>query len=474
MKIECRIGVLSQGLEGLGVLQNLNGFVAQHYRAASNRAIELDCKGPFNSRRQLPSNSPATALQLHEALVDVTKNPIRGPVSRIGVLLAHSYRQRTDAFGIMFDRGFTTPDDPNAAGVFTLVPREGCAIFIGAIQALRGTGEDFVHEVFFTTVHELGHVFNLLHEYRWPNFMLSSDKNATYGPSAFRFDANQQGWLSRCRPDNLYVMPGGMPFGDRGPSGNMDSPRQKTTSSSSFGLELSIDCTPREFWRFEPVQLEIGLRKIGGEALYQKVPDELDPGYKSFRIMIEEPNGERRLYRSTKHFCGAPGFLKITTGKPFRRDLAIFGQSGGYTFKSSGVHRLWAEFDTKKGVLRSNKLEIFIKPEHNVDDERDLYNKYLSNPRASKVLFHREDLSDGKGIRILKECMDSFPKAWSTGEIHYTLGKAIIVQAESNAKSASKQYLKASEHIKRALDFKFLGEYRRQKSIEILDELSQR
>jgi hypothetical protein len=168
--------------------------------------------------------------------------------------------------------------------------------------------------------------------------------------------------------------------------------------------------------------------------------------------MIEDPVGERRLYCPTKHFCGVGHVRKVEANAPFQRDLPIFGQAGGYTFRRVGVHRLWVEFETNDGALRSNTLDVFVKPEYGPDPLREHAREHLSNPRVATVLFHREDLSDGKGLRALAKYIDSFPHAPSAADIHYALGRAWLARAERVRKNVAVLHQQAAERLKRALD----------------------
>src|SRR5208282_2946288 len=177
MQFECRIAELNSGLAQFGQLPQLAEFIEQHFFAGSNGDIVITCYDPKAVAKPLPAAQAVSALQLHTTLVDLTNNstvPTGKPVSRIGVLLADSYAAFAPALGVMFDRGFTTEDDPNAAGMFTAVPRQGCAIFLGSIFKLRHTDAQYLEEVRFTAVHELGHVFNLQHDTDSINFMTPS------------------------------------------------------------------------------------------------------------------------------------------------------------------------------------------------------------------------------------------------------------------------------------------------------------
>ena len=82
--------------------------------------------------------NPVTAFDLHSTLRTLVGNPPPSEkVSRIGVLLAHSYRPRTTLFGVMFDRGFETEDDPNDARSLPMSHAKDVLSFSALLQ-LRG------------------------------------------------------------------------------------------------------------------------------------------------------------------------------------------------------------------------------------------------------------------------------------------------------------------------------------------------
>jgi len=100
----------------------------------------------------------------------------------------------------------------------------------------------------------------------------------------------------------------------------------------------------RSFFYFEPVELDVVLSAPSSANRSFRVPDCIDPGYGAFRIWIEEPSGERRIYRSPRIYCAHDELIFVGPKKPFRRDISIFGESGGFTFRRAGVHKVWAEF----------------------------------------------------------------------------------------------------------------------------------
>src|SRR6185503_9038109 len=144
----------------------------------------------------LPGN-PATSLRLHQGLKRLTRNRANEPrVLRIGLIFANRYAHGGGGtLGAMFDRGFATDDDAFGGENQFQLPREGSALFLGAIQAIRPSSDEFLTQTFFTAVHELGHLFNLLHS-SGTNYMAQSRLDRTHEPDYFKFSQAQVGWLS--------------------------------------------------------------------------------------------------------------------------------------------------------------------------------------------------------------------------------------------------------------------------------------
>ncbi|MDF5995853.1 hypothetical protein P4200_19590 [Pseudomonas aeruginosa] len=160
----------------------------------------------------------------------------------------------------------------------------------------------------------------------------------------------------RCATD-VDVMPGGSIFRD---FGYQDKRAGRAAASGQLALDVSTSSD--EFWPMEPIMLNIRLSVTGTSKAV--VPAEVDPGYKRFRVMIRDPDGSVRLYRSPLRFCSQGASIEISAESPFVRDLPLFGQAGGYTFKAAGLHQVWAELDvTGRKLLRSNVCEINVLPE---------------------------------------------------------------------------------------------------------------
>lgn len=396
--INCFVGVLKAGL-------NLppNTFVrggktiADCFREGSITAsglpdIDLVVDDSRKDKCRISSQIATDTFQLQKALSKLTGNlPITGEgVDNIGLIFADRFSAHDTVWGLMFDYGFNPQGQEAVGGNFIAVPREGCAVFLDPIRAARISDADFHDEVFFTAVHELGHVFNLWH-IEDPKCFLSTSNPAkvfTDADKAYQFHPDHIKFLAQCS-SSKFVRPGGSPWEVRG----MVSPQGQLPAQAPrpyFGLDLIIDMAQREFWNFEPVELEIRLCVAAGVEKTFTVPDSIDPGYPEFRIMIENPLGERYLYRSPRHYCLNPAVITVAPDQGFERDISIFGQAGGYTFQSPGVHRIWALFSLPGGeLLKSNELDVNVLPASPDSEEFCMLRSVLTQPRHAKLLYHR-------------------------------------------------------------------------------------
>lgn len=399
---------------------------------------------------------------LHSALFEFTDLQF-GPAaaSKIGLLLAGAYAPRPDIFGLMFDQAFT----PNSGLVPGLSAREGGAIFLSAIAAGRPQERDFFEEVAFTGVHELGHVFNL--EHSAPNsFMASSAGRPT--PFSFQgcaFAPAEQKWLANCSHSNS-VWPGGSAFGEFGVlAANM------ATHPSLFkerrDVSLKIGMSQDHFWPFEPVELDVELSVTKGAAV---VSDTLDPGYDTFCIWIEEPDGCRRRYRSPRHYCGSGSRLRITQAAPFRRDISIFGEAGAFTFRKVGVHQVFVTFESGHRRLKSNTLEVLVKAPADTEAYRRA-REHLSHIDVAQTLYHRRlTTSRARKLSAMTDFCKAYPRSPASSMLHYALGRALASKAgrQRNIDLAKEAWGTAKLHLRQAARRKSLGDHRREKAEALL------
>ena len=434
--------------------------VAHPIEEASDGDIQLSVK------RQVveAGNSSGTVStdQLHRHLEKATGFQ-RGSkrVDNIGLLVADAYQPRPDFFGLMFDSKFSPSfEDPWAS-----TPREGCAVFLGGIEAGRSSKQARLDEALYTAIHELAHVFNIQHSDP-PSYMAqSAGLPQAFNLSDRKFTEQERKLLAQCSTSK-HIWPGGSAFEDLG---TLVAANASTLSLAQTDLRLEVGVSQDSFWAFEPVELDVVLRLGTHARAPVAIRDKLDPGYHEFKIWIEEPSGERRIYRTPKHFCGTKRNISLLPGGAFKRDITLFGESGAYTFRTAGRHRVWVTLAlSHRKFLISNQVEIEVRPERPDDRYFAAASGLLRRDPVAQLLFHRElDRSRRRWLGVLEEFCIAFPRRPSTAMIRYALGCSLTRHADAlrAAGRASGAVTRASRmHLKAAAARKQIGDYRCQRA----------
>ena len=323
----------------------------------------------------------------------------------------------------------------------------------------------------FNCVHELGHVFNLQHWLDEPNFLSNSPPKGRlpeeYGNNYLRFIKSHTNLL-REEPLPPTTWPGGSNFANTGLHADADVARAGRRGRRRFGLDLRIGLQRHAIAYFDPIELDVELRVLPGLTRRFRLLDQVDPGYQSFRVWIEEPNRERRLYRCPRQYCRPQRLLTITPTRPFRRDVnSIFGESGGYTFQRAGVHRLWVEFDPASDPpLRSNIVELEIVPIGKIDQAaRECRTLFTSRP-GKVLLYHRIDNSGGNATREFLAFAEQFPRSPLAAEALYAVARSHAVNTSRVSGTEREVILGDTVPILRRLaDRSVLSEHKRMKCI---------
>jgi len=395
-------------------------FLQQHFFDNSRNVIDLRPHNHVQQKALVRDDArEVDALDLHEAAEKLTGN-VPGPnrIERIALILADRYKSHPGVFGVMFDRGFTTVDDANGNSRFVTIPREGCAIFLGAIEALRGRRQDFDREVEFTTIHELGHIFNLDHVESPSSFMATSRSDAPYADEYFEFFNGQRDWLAECA-SNPLVYPGGSIF--KPVSGLNDT---RTERVAATAIKLQIGVASAEFPCARPVELDVRLQMSAPAETRMYVPQRLDPGYPQFRLWIIGPDGERRLFRSPRRYYAPCSRVLVTPQKPMQRDISIFESAEGATFARPGVYQLQAEFDLgARGWIKSNILAVTaLVNRAELPLERLAL---LSDARVRRFLYYRCEKADPPILRLLEAHLEKDLADPGANDLRYAVIRAL-------------------------------------------------
>ncbi|WP_367874181.1 hypothetical protein [Luteolibacter sp. Populi] len=461
------------------ILALLREKIPGHFGEGSGNDIDLVLENAVLDPFRFRAGPLVSSLELHLALEGLVGSGA-GAARKVGLIFAGGYAFKPGIFGLMFDRGFRTNDDENPR--FTTPARQGCAVFLDPIGRLRAPGipdrntsQDFQKEVLFTATHELGHVFNLGHQENLNNFMRSSLPGSVFPAAAFKFLEGQKRILSRCSRD-VHVEPGGSKWGDLGPDidirdgGVYDRPPGNLPVDPKSPLRLQIGLAMTAFHYYQPMELDVKLGLARGTKASVTVPDRVDCGYPDFTLWIEDSDGEIRRYRPLNHYCSLPGDLEIKPGKPFRRDISIFGQAGGYTFRKTGPHRIWAEFQIPGGrCIRSNVLDFeLLGPGRKMQSRAD-HRKLVQI--AGPALFYRSLHLGSRSGRALKQLADSKGKDFIADRAAacYSLGRILAKRALAEKGKADART--AIRHLSVAAGYEDIGINRRHIALELTRQL---
>ena len=440
-------------------------------------SIDIDAT-PLSRPFEILADGAVGAFSLHTMLRKLTGNPLsRRPVDTIALIVARAYRGNPAAFGMMFDEGYVHDGDPadNVDAPEVLgPPREGCAVFIDAIAAKRGRrgSAAFLHELTFTALHELGHVFNLQHQNHENNVMKESAKYDSVPPVNFRLSEADRVRLS-LNPLPLHHHPGGSDFG-RGASASAPLVWKPAAPDVPSDLRLKVALSHVKAYPFEPVELDVEISLARDARGRRRIRNAVDPGYDSFRIWIEDPVGARRTLRSPRRYCGDTGWLTITRDRPFRRDISIGREAGGPVFRQGGVHRISAEINLgARGVLRSNAVPLRIRDLTEVS-RADAAARIFLESRPGVVLGYSRLWCGSEDVsRRAMDLLSAFPnESWSP-LLRYSILRASVTAARAGRRANPTSHAGALRELAAiAVDDPRLGEHRANAVREALDDIS--
>lgn len=386
-------------------------YVCNHFnRSFRTVRLEQDCTSgvtPFVSYNTglLPSGGPARVLSINTAYQEAGVEMINAGISNVvpivnitspankwsdaelhasmvnnfslyqnlpqwAVWLLHAYEHELGAglYGIMFDQQG--------------LQRQGCAVFY---RGIGGVTAEQKRLQLYTTVHELGHCFNLLHSWQksyasppkpnipgslsWMNYpwYFPGGPAAFWNAFPFRFDPVEVAHIRHGFRNDVIM--GGNPFtvGSSLDRDNGAAFEDNVENHSSLYLELETKPT---YVLGEPICLETKLKTNSMKSTQVVNCLHADMGFVT--IGIRKPGGEIVVYEPVAEKCVEPSFTVLNGQNPsiyessyigFSKDGIVFDQVGNYQLKAIYYH-------TDGSQIISNTISLRVKnPVTAKDDE---------------------------------------------------------------------------------------------------------
>lgn len=330
---------------------------------------------------------------------NILPEPTTRPVNDIAILFCPGSWSGEGLYGLMFDY-----DAPGFFSSYNGVPRQACAIFLDEFDSISG------EQQVWTAIHELGHVFNLIHDDTNSSFM-ATDKTAIGVESGFTgYDCDH---LAAAGRGNYEYAAGG----DNFKGGTASSLRH----SHSTRWALRATSGKDHYLVGESIVLDLGLYLLGGVT--SCVP-RLDPGYPSFKIWIETPDGERIQHHTPLSFCGlGQKPITVAVGTPLENNPRLTLNKFKLNFSHAGVYKISADYyleeDGKVVCAHSNTVEAEITRPKNIVEES--ISSFLRKPEIARFVNYKGVILKPKQQKALQKLADEHPDHESVQHVRYAL-----------------------------------------------------
>jgi len=368
--------------------------------------------------------------ELHDAMEAHWSAFANRPQWKLWLFIAELY---ADDFtgGIIFDANIDEPGgvDRQGSAIFTLCPWFHTTTG-GYIVDNPPEAEAVQRELFFNTIHESGHAFNLYHPHHgfsatpWdaPDWMPvtqdaqtltwmaypematqaatgSTDNNATwfYNNFGFRFDDE----------DNLFLRHAPASYVQMGNEDWGQNHGRVSQASLDRRLELVVRSRRKIVELGESVFLELRLRNINNKPIMAH--SNLDPGDGLIQLAITNPRGERRPFIPFVHTRTRAQQETLEPGGSLYHSVNLAIGKFGFPFKEPGPYRIEASYRNIHGGTAAAIMQVWVRPPANYDDMPVI--SELFNARIGRVLYVG-------GSRLMEDVNDKID--WIQGR----LGKA--------------------------------------------------
>ena len=370
------------------------------------------------------ANSAWSDAELHAAMVKHFSRWKDVPQWAVWLLHARLHDLGTGLLGIMFDQQGKQ--------------RQGCAVFYAGIG---GTTADQQRLQLYTTVHEIGHCFNLLHSWQkslaippqpdrpaavsWMNYpwRFPGGPGAFWSAFPFRFDAQELVHIRHGFQQDVIM--GGNPF--RVGSALEDLTSWEDPVEDRSGLRLELEA-PASFGYGEPVTVQIRVHSFDPRGI--TVTRHLRPRDGNVQIAIAQPSGRVTIYEPLLQHCVSDAdAISLGNGSSSYADTGFihYGQDGFY-FDQPGTYRLRARYTGPDGsIVVSPITTIRVRPPVTAEDG-EVADLLFGDEQGTLMYLVGSDLDE------LQSGNDALTRVWEEYPTHPLAGFARLIQGVNAAR----------------------------------------
>jgi len=284
--------------------------------------------------------------QLHTLMADYAQSDLKHRRFALHLLWLSKSTDK-HVLGVMFDHG---KQDINQ------LPRQGAAVFAGAIRDSSKSSTQSASRLLKTAVHEMGHMLNLVHPFaihadghKSLSFMNYENRypggeKSFWKHFAFRFSESEMAFLRHAHFSD--IVPGGACFGcaqqGKHSADGYTAIRPETTQSD-FTVELLPPASGALFAFAQPVILGLRFSNHSGRAI-SVPPSFLDPKTGTAEILIERENSNGQpplTFRPITQRCTlACRLIEVAAGKTLEDNLNLSFGSQGFPFAEPGNYHI--------------------------------------------------------------------------------------------------------------------------------------
>ena len=376
-------------------------------------------------------NAKWSDMEMHDAMQTYWSRFSNNAQWAMWVFFASLHEQGTSLGGVMFDTIGTNE-------------RQGTAIFCDSFINNAPAGDPNPaawrqRMKFWTTVHEMGHAFNLAHSWQkelvWngygPWIPLQDDNEArSFMNYPYRVQGSQQKFFEdfefrfidseylflRHAPQE-FVQPGNKAFFDH--HGLEDIGIEIGTD---FNLELRVHRKADHFEFMEPVRIEAKLKNVSSKP--KVIPQHIFDSFENLTIVIQKKDGSTRRW--------APFARKLfePTMHVLQPDQAIYGSVpvgfglNGWDMSEPGYYDVRAMVEMEDLHYVSNTLRVRIAPP--VSYEQEYWAQDYFSTDVARIMYFDGSRYLQKGNDILREVSERFQEQSVTRHARLALTKPLM------------------------------------------------